>query len=668
MKRFLKIVGIIFLVLIVLIGGTFIYLALTVDMEHVKQHINTEVQKQTGRELVIDGDINLSFFPWIGLEIGETHLGNAAGFRGDFASFKNARASIKLLPLFSKTIEMSTLSLDGFVLNLYQRKDGVNNWDDLKGPTEVAPAEVKPTERGSGPMTAGLLLDGVELNKANITYRDDASGAVYSLTDFSLTTKQIGLKRDIPFNIDFKVNLNNPAMVGRYDIKGIANIDSAGLINIRDIVFTSNMDIEGRPVSKVATDLKTNLSFDQGSMRITLDPFDFAAELQGEGLPEQPTKLGVSTIVDVDMARMAVSLKPLTLAMPGSTANGEFNYRQQNNLKLIDFNLAFDQIDLARIATPTSGETEVVPTAKPAGTSADGSNGALRSLVVNGDITVDKIVQEQLLVSDVVMLIKMRDSQLRINPFTATLYGGLTSNDITIDLRLAVPRIKAIADLKGFQIGEYLKSAMDKDIITGTANVTADVNLTAADPDTLKRSLNGNVVFNVRDGALKEVNIPEMIRRAKAALSGQPLPTASVQQTDFTELSGTAIIIDGLVHNDDLLMKSPLMRISGTGEASLPTEQINYLVTTKLVATLKGQQGEDLKDLVGVPIPIRITGSFAEPDWTVDLKSVFAKELKSQAKGAFEKALKDPQKITDDPSELLGEPTKSFEGIKKLFE
>ena len=286
---------------------------------------------------------------------------------------------------------------------------------------------------------------------------------------------------------------------------------------------------------------------------------------------------------------------------------------------------------------------------------------------MNGDITVDKIVREQLLVSDVIMLIKMRDSQLRINPFTAKLYGGLTSNDITIDLRSAAPRIKVSTDIKGFQIGEYLKSAMGKDMITGTANVTADVKLTAADPDTVKRSLNGNVVFNVRDGAIKKVNIPDMIRRAKATLSGQTLPPASVQQTDFTELSGTALITDGLVQNHDLLMKSPLMRISGTGEASLPTEQINYLVTTKLVATLKGQQGEDLKDLVGVPIPIRITGSFAEPDWTVDLTSVFEEDLKGQAKGALEKALKDPEKITENPSELMDEPTKSLEGIKKLF-
>ena len=668
MKRFLKIVGIIIVVLIIVIGGTFTYLVLTFDMEQVKQHINTEVQKQTGRELVIEGDINLTFFPWIGLEIGETRLGNAAGFSGDFASFKHARASIKLLPLFSKNIEMSTLSLDGFVLSLYQRKDGVNNWDDLKGATEAAPAEGKPTEKGAGPMAAGFLLDGVEVNKANITYRDDTSGGVYSLTDLNFTTKQIGLKRDIPFNIDFKVALNNPSMVGRYDIKGIANIDPAGLVKIRDIVFTSNMDIEEMPVSKVITDVKTNLSFDQGSMRITLEPFDFSAELQGEGLPEQPIKLGVSTTIDVDMARMAVILKPITLTLPGSTANGEFNYRQQNNLKFIDFNLAFDQIDLSRIAPPASGKTEVAPAAKSSGTSASGSNSALRSLVVNGDITVDKIVQEQLLVSDVVMLIKMREGQLRINPFTAKLYGGLTSTDITIDLRSAVPRIKAKADLKGFQIGEYLKSAMEKDIITGTANITADVNLVAADPDTVKRSLNGNVVFNVRDGALKKVNIPDMIRRAKATFSGQPLPPASVQQTDFTELSGTAIITDGLVRNKDLLMKSPLLRISGTGEASLPTEKINYLVTTKLVATIKGQQGEDLKDLTGVPIPIRITGSFAEPDWTVDLKSVFEEELKSRAKGVLEKALKEPHKITEDPSELLGEPTKTLEGIKKLFE
>jgi AsmA protein len=668
MKRFLKIVGIAFLVLVVIIGGGIAYLALTVDMEQVKQRLNTEVQKQTGRELKIIGDLGLNFFPWLGVEIGETHLGNAAGFSGDFASFKEARASVRLMPLFSKQVEMSTLTLDGFTLNLHQRKDGVNNWDDLKGQGK---AEVKEEQAPNGPadpLAAGFLLDGVEIRNANISYREEQAGTSYRLADFNLSTKQIGLKRDIPFSIDFRVDLSEPSMAGRYDIEGVANVDPGGLVKVRDLVFKSSIDLKGQAVSHVETILKSNISFDQKAMKLTAAPFEFNADLQGDGLPEKPTRVGIDTEIQVDLGSTAATLKPLKLSLPGSTALGAFSYRPQGTLKLIDFNLAVDQVNLSRLAPPVGEEAEATPAAKTADKPAAGAaNEAVRSLVVNGDLSIGKITQDKLLISDVALRLKMRDGQLRMNPFTAKLYGGLVNNDIQVDLRPAAPQVKAKAELKGFQVGDYLKAAMDKDVVAGTANLDADIGLTAADAAAIKRSLNGKVSFNVRDGALKGVNIPDMVRRAKAALAGQSVPPASTQETDFTELSGTAQITDGKVKNKDLLMKSPLLRINGEGEANLPTEKIDYLVTTTLVGTTKGQEGEGLQDLAGLPIPIRVTGTFAQPDWKLDLRSAMEEKVKGQVKGVIEEAVKNPQKALQDPKKLLEEPKKSLEGLKRLF-
>jgi len=319
---------------------------------------------------------------------------------------------------------------------------------------------------------------------------------------------------------------------------------------------------------------------------------------------------------------------------------------------------------------PPAGEEETVAATenKPDKPAADGSNQAVRSLVVDGDLSIGKIIRDKLLISDVALRLKMRDGQLRVNPFTAKLYGGLVNNDIQVDLRPAAPRVQAKAELKGFQIGDYLQAAMDKDVIAGTANLDADIGLTAADAATIKRSLDGKASFTVRDGALKGVNIPDMIRRAKATLAGQPPPPASTQETDFTELSGTAQITGGVVKNKDLLMKSPLLRINGAGEASLPTEQIDYLVTATLVGTIKGQEGEGLQDLAGLPIPVRVTGSFAQPDWKLDLRSAMEEKVKGQVKGVIEEAVKDPQKALQDPKKLLEEPKKSLEGLKKLFQ
>jgi len=112
-----------------------------------------------------------------------------------------------------------------------------------------------------------------------------------------------------------------------------------------------------------------------------------------------------------------------------------------------------------------------------------------------------------------------------------------------------------------------------------------------------------------------------MIRQAQAVVLGQSVQEAAeVEKTDFAELSGSLNIADGLISNNDLVMKSPLLRLDGQGQASLPSEQIDYLITAKVVGSIEGQGGLD--QLKGLPIPIRIAGTFKEPSFGVDTKEL----------------------------------------------
>lgn len=656
MKRVFKIIGIISLVLVLLVCGVIAYLATTIDLDQIKQQISTTVKEKTGRELLIKGELDLSFFPWIKVEIGETHFGNAAGFDGDFASFSRAQASLKLMPLFSKQVEMNTLVFDDFTLNLSQQKNGLNNWDDLaKAGEDKSTGKTAPEEKAGPAGALALFLEGVEIRNASVSFQDDQAGSSMALTSFNLSAGQIGLQRDVPFTIDFKISLSEPQIAGEYQLKGIANIDpDAGLLKVKEFILDSNLAATGLPVETIALGVKANLDFDMERQQLAIKPFALETTVTGEAIPNKSAKFTVNSDIAFDAKAMVATLKPLTFGTPGGTIQGDLVYAQKGQKKQIDFNLGADQIDVNRFIAPVPESTTGAAAEKQAvKETVAKDNQGLRNLLVNGDLTVGKLVKDTLLITDIAMLIKMQDGVLDISPMTARLYQGLANNNINVDLRGAAPKVRAKLDVKGFQIGEYLKAAADKDVIEGTANVSADLRLTAADADTIKRSLNGTAAFNIFDGALKGINIPDMIRRAKATLSGQAPPPASSQKTDFTELSGTARITDGLVNNNDLSMKSPLLRISGEGRANLPQEQVDYLVTTTLVKSLSGQGGDDLKDLVGVPIPIRITGSFAEPDWELDLKSVLQDKVKAQARDIVDEVLKDPQKALEDPKKLL---------------
>ena len=129
MRILLKFIA--FIVIIVIIG--LIALPLIVDPNDYKQQISDQVEKATGRTLNLEGDISLSVFPWIALELGPLSLSNAAGFDAkDFAKIDGAQLRIKLIPLLKKELEMDTIILDGLALNLEKNKAGKTLFSLLK--------------------------------------------------------------------------------------------------------------------------------------------------------------------------------------------------------------------------------------------------------------------------------------------------------------------------------------------------------------------------------------------------------------------------------------------------------------------------------------------------------------------------------------------------------
>jgi len=139
----------------------------------------------------------------------------------------------------------------------------------------------------------------------------------------------------------------------------------------------------------------------------------------------------------------------------------------------------------------------------------------------------------------------------------------------------------------------------------------------------VKKTLNGSATFAFTDGAINGVNIARMIREAYARIKGIELPPEEVEQkTDFSELRGSVHIDNGVATNNDFTVMTPLLRINGKGTANLPAESVDYRVKATVVKTLEGQGGEELKDLVGIPIPIHVTGSFAEPKYALDTEAL----------------------------------------------
>ena len=133
-----------------------------------------------------------------------------------------------------------------------------------------------------------------------------------------------------------------------------------------------------------------------------------------------------------------------------------------------------------------------------------------------------------------------------------------------------------------------------------------------------------------------------MIREAYARIKGTKLPPEEVEQkTDFSELRGSFHIVNGIATNNDFTAMTPLLRINGKGTANLPAETMDYRIQATVVTTLKGEGGEELKDLVGIPIPIHVTGSFDDPRYALDTQALAEALAKSKLQDVLEDKLGD---------------------------
>ncbi|MCP5090093.1 MAG: AsmA family protein, partial [Gammaproteobacteria bacterium] len=114
MSRITRIFGLLIVAIaaVFVIGAVFFFLFF--DANDFREEVAEAVEKRTGRELLIEGDISLSIFPWLAIELGPTTLGNAPGFDDTpFAEFDRAKLSVRLLPmLLRREVAVDTAELD----------------------------------------------------------------------------------------------------------------------------------------------------------------------------------------------------------------------------------------------------------------------------------------------------------------------------------------------------------------------------------------------------------------------------------------------------------------------------------------------------------------------------------------------------------------------------
>jgi len=328
----------------------------------------------------------------------------------------------------------------------------------------------------------------------------------------------------------------------------------------------------------------------------------------------------------------------VTAKLDDSTIKTRFTLKEP-----YEFEASIDTLNLDRYLGAEEKAAKQAGPAKPEGdTPVDLS--ALKGINARGKVQVGALQVRGLKLADLKAQIHAANGRVALAPHSAKGYDGTIAGELVVDANKNHVALKE--KLTGVAIGPILRDFAQQDRLEGKGDIALDVNTAGASVNAMKRSLAGTANVSLRDGAVKGVNLGEILRKTRTALGGSQSAAQGEsagdkgQRTDFTELTASFVIKNGVAHNEDLDAKAPLFRLGGAGDINIGASSLDYLAKASVVGTSKGQGGAERDRLAGLTVPVRLRGSFDDLKYEVDYRTLGKDAAKSEAGAKVKDKLK----------------------------
>jgi AsmA protein len=340
----------------------------------------------------------------------------------------------------------------------------------------------------------------------------------------------------------------------------------------------------------------------------------------------------VSFSANAAVGEDSIALDSMTLELDDSTMVGSLSLPITAN-GAIRFDLNVDAINLDGYMAPADA---TATTAEESGDDIEIPVDMIRELNASGSFKIDRAFLSGMEFTNLELGLQSSGGILRLNPLAAELYDGTYNGDVRIDASQDIPSISVNEKLAGVNLASLAKAMFEQENISGTINGSFVLSGAGRNLAAIRQDLDGNMALELIDGAWEGTDVWHQLRTARAMFRQEPVPEPDLPaRTEFTSVSATGTVTDGIFENDDLLAKLPFLQLTGNGIVDLPAAQVNYSVEARVFdkpELMSGITEAELADFTKTVVPIKITGSLASPSVRPDIEAVF----RQQVEGAIE--------------------------------
>jgi AsmA protein len=630
--------------LVAVVALAMLLLPMFVDEQALLDMAQAQVKNQTGGELVVEGETELSFFPRFGLRIESTSLDLPARTEYDpsiSASIDELDVGLSLLPLLSGNIDIGTIVIAGVTA-------------DITEPQALPPApEPRPIMSDREWEKRGELIRQSKEQERQRLLSENAGISGFAVLAEAIQIQDITLiqrTRDGELSNDIRieyltlteVNTRNEPMRLEGALAVLGDGSTAPLAialdgSIRVAADFSRIDIENletnvagaltQPVESVLNGaFIVSPAKADFTLNATIPGGDVAGQLIWSALESPEIKLDITTArLDVDQIQPA----PLPASSPSAAP-------------------ASDTPPPPASAPVDSDSGTPVPVPLPVG--------PLRDLDLEMRIAAEALIAGGQSISDAQVFLRVRDGVAHIDYVRGVLHQGQLDTRMMLNARRPVVEVEVEGGLKGVNMDLLLASVGNTDAATGRIEMGWDIETAGVTSEDLIAALDGDISAGGQDLVLQKVSVQGLVCSATAIVNKIPPIAGLPTNTPITDLSLAVDFDEGVGDIEKLRFSTPGIVMKGSGDIDLASMDFGF--------RMEGQVNNEITQVsplcvidqryAGVDWPVVCSGNLVSESGaacTVDVASIAEQILKNEAQ----------QQMQDTIEEKAG----SF--IKKLF-
>ena len=601
----------------------------TFNPNEYKEQLSAAVEKVTGRNVQFQSDLEVSFFPKIGLKTGRVVITDPKIFGGEpFLTVESASLLVSLDPLLDRVIEVEEVTLSAARLHLVTNAIGRHNWEypgqeDKRDIPAASTANEEKAPLAAPENTAGaddpeadgrfaLKIQRLSCADTKVRYRDMRTGRAYSGTLDAFTLLDIHENAALHLDLSGTVSQDNGVQKAHFSIRAelhprtVGKALSAGIERFEmqgDGFATGPFLLSGKAAFTYERNGAVTVSGLQGSF--TLLPEEGAensaavnTEYSNGRLTFTPAEGTTAARIDggidfaeVDVDALQRQITPPAPAEPGEAVKGAPNLTRPKVGKATRVNPQLAQ-SLEELNAAKAERDDRQKEAEHVGTSG------ARWIDGSFAVTIGRATVKAIPIHEFRLEAHSGEGKAAMQ-FSLGMFKGAVNGTARISREQDAFAVALSVQAKGLDMAEATNALSGNYSISGIMEASADLAGKGRGAEDIVHSLSGKIKTLVGSGNIRGFNlIPADLPGLKAVPVNFP----------FERISASANVSQGVATSKDILLQSSVLAGRGGGKVHLAYGQMDL--------------GVDLLP-AGMPpaVPVSISGPFGALSYSVDVRT-----------------------------------------------